>query len=282
MKYLFLNRELGHAGKNRRMQGYHGNNYGEPCRWNLEHTAQAVTLDLTPKEYLAVVLDLAKCWHLAMRKWIPVPMESAPSRAPEVVEFEAGFNLAMDGRELPDDASPSAKAGHEIVVWKMATEAHEAAEDEQSPASSPPLTEADFPKGVPAVPNPVQPPIDNAHVAPGCEQFTTEGAVSPLKSDAVYSEALEAAKTRDLEVLRDNLIRSGELDPKYAAMPVSEIVNHPVTTYRQLEPVNPQMKYPVLKKIAKEEGAWSDDLRGNPAIVAAINAKRAEKQPAGV
>lgn len=42
-------------------------------------------------------------------------------RAPEVIEFEAGYNLAMDGRELPDEASQAVRAGWEIVKAKPPT-----------------------------------------------------------------------------------------------------------------------------------------------------------------
>jgi hypothetical protein len=51
--------------------------------------------------------------------------DEIPSRAPAVIEFEAGYNLAMDGRELLDDASASARAGHaiaknELPGWPLA------------------------------------------------------------------------------------------------------------------------------------------------------------------
>lgn len=48
-------------------------------------------------------------------------------RAHEVVEFETGYNLAMDGQELPDTASPAAKLGWMTVKGSDALLAEAAA-----------------------------------------------------------------------------------------------------------------------------------------------------------
>ena len=171
-RFLFINKELGWAGKGRRMTGYNGVNYGAPSMWNAEHQAQVIEIELTPQEYLVAVLDLARCWHLAMRKWIPLPLDATAALPVEVQEFYAGYNLAMDGKPLPDAASLSAKAGHEIVVGKMATETHLAAPKDGEPA---------------ALINPTD---------PKSAVVTTEGTTEPLQSDAGYEAALASTSSQ--------------------------------------------------------------------------------------
>lgn len=81
-------------------------------------------IEMTEERYLEIAPDLAKLSRLPGAGVYVSKIRDA--RAPEVIEFEAGYNLAMDGQPLPDIASEATKAGHNIVVWRMATETHRA------------------------------------------------------------------------------------------------------------------------------------------------------------
>lgn len=116
MKILFLNFELGFDCGSQLMQGWTGKTYGGPSRWHPTLAAQSVELEVTSQaDWLGIIRDLKDAWHLPLRRWVPLPDFAAlesPARPPAAMEFEAGYNLGMDGRPLPDGASDSAKAGH--------------------------------------------------------------------------------------------------------------------------------------------------------------------------
>lgn len=121
MIVTFINEQLGYESSGTLLQGFSGKTYAQ-SRWNNAFTAQVCIWNGTQMEYAAMIRDVSRAWHQAMRRWIPMAFEQdAPLILPaEVQEFLAGYNLAMDGMELPDAASVAAELGHTLVKNRVA------------------------------------------------------------------------------------------------------------------------------------------------------------------
>lgn len=121
MTVTFTNHQLGYASGSTHMRGYSSVSYGTSV-WNSAIGAQAVTWTGTHEQYAVMIRDLALAWAKPMRKWVPLIIEQeAPITLPlDVAEFLAGYNLAMDGQELPDVASVAAELGFTLVKNRSA------------------------------------------------------------------------------------------------------------------------------------------------------------------
>lgn len=76
-------------------------------------------MEMDEPTYLKHAKALAQlCQFPGAAVYVAEIRDDAPARAPEVLEFEAGYNLAMDGRPLPDGASQAARAGWDLVKTK--------------------------------------------------------------------------------------------------------------------------------------------------------------------
>lgn len=90
------------------------------------------------KDFQAASDDIWRAANQVMRRWWPVfvpagfgavdPPLTQPQLPPAVNEFWAGYNLAMDGRGLPDEASQAASLG-----WAYAHGKEEPESTEKSP-----------------------------------------------------------------------------------------------------------------------------------------------------
>lgn len=231
--------------------GIKGLNYG--------HVAK-----LTVAEYEAGAADIMAASHRRGNKWLAKFVTEIP---PEAQEFIAGMSLASEGRDLPDEASPSAKAGWEVAVS----------------SGSPPLTEEDFPNGVPSAPSPLVDPTDQPP--------------TPESAAQIHHTSVEAAQECGCEpccafLVRDSAERARAWTSGATAQPPTDnahvetgceqFVEHGNVPHGTHVPqVHEKMNWLKLKKIAKDEGADISQAKGNPALVAAILANRT-KQPAGV
>lgn len=105
-RVILVNPHLTHGGAQQMVQGMSGRTYGV-SHWSADHGCHIV--ELTTEKYEAAWKDLHAAITLPMRGWYPhFVMPPVPNA---VMEFHAGYNLAMDGQRYPDDASPSAIAG---------------------------------------------------------------------------------------------------------------------------------------------------------------------------
>lgn len=256
-QYLFINRELGWAGKGRRMAGFQGNGYGEPCRWNQEHQAQAVTLELTPAEYQKVIFDLARCWHLAMRKWIPLPMEDA-ARPTEVEEFHAGYTLAMDGKPLPEVTSRAMAAGYNIVSARAVDTDTE---------------------------------LRSVRVKRVVDEGVSSGRITQASADKIDLARLDKPlSSQEIEYANELAERVAHKREEFLkglseklALPLEnkagEIIYQPSTSVVAVAApeIHVKMNWLKLKKIAKDESVSLEGVKGNPAIVEAILSHREER-----
>lgn len=116
LKVTFTNHQVGYSSGSTHMRGYSSVSYGTSV-WNPALGSQAVTWTGTHEQYAVMIRDLALAWAKPMRKWVPLIIEQEAPIAlpPDVQEFLGGYNLAMDGQELPDAASVAAELGFTLV-----------------------------------------------------------------------------------------------------------------------------------------------------------------------
>lgn len=111
MKVILKNPEMGH-GPSRTLVGKSGKVYGN-SRYSVEHRCQIV--EMTLEQFQVASDDLWRATNMVFRRWWPMFVSEKNEQhwvlPPAVSEFQAGYNLAMDGRGLPDDASRAAALG---------------------------------------------------------------------------------------------------------------------------------------------------------------------------
>lgn len=73
-RILLINRALSYDAGPRRVQGGSGKTYGTST-FSTAHGCQV--LELSIEDYMACAEDLSKTWHLALSKWVPMPIPSA-------------------------------------------------------------------------------------------------------------------------------------------------------------------------------------------------------------
>lgn len=179
-RVLLLNRAQNYNPGPGLLQGFSGKVYGATS-W--QHAEGCQGIILTIEAYEVCREDLARAAHLPLRAW---QAKFLPAALPvEVMEFAAGYNLAMDGQPLPDEASPAARAGHEIVVWNQATAAHSDGADGEPKVPAEAL-----------LPEPPPPSADSASAVLGID----EGAMSaePIPSNTAWFAVVKAAKQEGL------------------------------------------------------------------------------------
>lgn len=106
-KVVLLNRSLTISAPPVLVQGWGGEQIGV-SRYSPPHNCHI--LELPFDVYNRFSETLMKAAHQMTRKWEPKFVEEAIPNA--VQEFQAGYNIGMEGKLLPDLASESAKAGH--------------------------------------------------------------------------------------------------------------------------------------------------------------------------
>lgn len=85
MKIQFYNRDIGQGTLGTIVQGYSGRSYGN-SRFDPKRGHHSVTIEVKDEKAFETMMDdMAKAWHLPMRKWVPqfiAPVESALPRQP--------------------------------------------------------------------------------------------------------------------------------------------------------------------------------------------------------